>query len=146
MGDHSNSEKLKLRSVRYARCDIIFGFEKSYFDFWVQLFFCYLLGQISNLILKLLFRCVSPTCMTPIGKTDYLIVKTTGIVTYPDPRNSGQLVKKEGNVYLHFLDECLNNYFDSFKYENIVVPDDTRKSLKSSEITFLRSYGINIAT
>ena len=71
-------------------------------------------------------------------------MKTTGIVTYPDVKNGGPLVKKEGNVYLHFLEECLTNYFDSFKYANIVVPDDTRKSLKKQEIDFLKSLGVAV--
>ena len=69
-----------------------------------------------------------------------MIVKTHGVVEYTDKQ--GRLQKREGAVYLHFLEECLKGYFPNFKYDEMQVPNDTANSLQNDERQFLQSLGI----
>ena len=87
-------------------------------------------------------RCVADTCAMPIDKGECLIVKTHGVVSYTD--KNGKLQKREGAVYLHFLEECLKSYIADFKYSDLQVLEDTEKMLESDEKSFLRSLAIPV--
>ena len=41
-----------------------------------------------------------------------LIVRSHGIVSFTD--KDGHLQKREGPVHVHFLEDCLKNYFKDF--------------------------------
>ena len=60
-----------------------------------------------------------------------MLVKSTGIVSFRD--KNGAVQKREGPVYLHFLESCMQNYF---------IGADTMKLLKKEEIDFLKTLGI----
>ena len=71
-----------------------------------------------------------------------LIVRSHGIVSFTD--KDGHLQQREGPVHVHFLEDCLKNYFKDFEYGKIFVPEDVSKMLKNDEIQFLRSLGLNV--
>lgn len=87
------------------------------------------------------FRCVAPGCNKAITANDYLIVKTTGVVSFVQ---NGVPRKREGTVYLHFLEGCLKSYFENFDYRNIQVFDDTKTLLKKKELEFLKALNIQV--
>ena len=69
-----------------------------------------------------------------------MIVKSTGVVTFHD--KNGAVQKRERSVYLHFLEGCMQNYFEGFAYNKVTVGADTMKLLKKEEIDFLKTLGI----
>ena len=69
-----------------------------------------------------------------------MIVKSTGIVTFRD--KNGAVQKREGLVYLHFLEGCMQNYFEDFAYNKVTIGPDTMKLLKKKEIDFLKTLEI----
>ena len=69
-----------------------------------------------------------------------MIVKSTGVVTFRDKNEAVQ--KREGPVYLHFLEGCMQNYFEGFAYNKVTIGADTMKLLKKEEIDFLKTLGI----
>ena len=69
-----------------------------------------------------------------------MIVKSTGIVTFRD--KNGAVQKREGPVYLQFLEGCMQNYFEGFEYSKVTIGADTMKLLKKEEIDFLKTLGI----
>ena len=69
-----------------------------------------------------------------------MIVKSTGIVTFRD--KNGAVQKREGLVYLHFLEGCMQNCFEDFAYNKVTIGPDTMKLLKKKEIDFLKTLGI----
>ena len=85
-------------------------------------------------------RCASPSCSKRITSNDYMIVKSTGIVTFRD--KNGPVQKREGPVYLHVLEGCMQNYFEDFAYNKVTRGADTMKLLKKEEIDFLNTLGI----
>ena len=68
-------------------------------------------------------RCASPSCSKRITSNDYMIVKSTGIVTFRD--KNGPVQKREGPVYLHVLEGCMQNYFEDFAYNKVTIGADT---------------------
>lgn len=56
---------------------------------------------------KMVKKCASRDCFVEIKKDDYLIVQTTGVHEFTD--KNGTRHKKEGLVYLHFLESCLKS-------------------------------------
>ncbi|XP_057309058.1 uncharacterized protein LOC130648319 [Hydractinia symbiolongicarpus] len=91
---------------------------------------------------KMVTRCVSPSCTMRITPQDFLIIKSTGVVTFTDKYKKVQ--KREGPVYVHFLEECLKGYVENFKYENVTVSDDTKNNLTTAQCNFVLSLGIPI--
>ena len=69
-----------------------------------------------------------------------MIVKSTGVVTFPD--KNGAVQNREGPVYLHFLEDCIQNHFKGFAYNKVTIGADTMKVLKKEEIDFLKALGI----
>ena len=86
------------------------------------------------------FRCVSKECATPISAEDYLIVRTHGVVEFTD--RQGRFQRKEGPVYLHFLETCLKSYVEGFNYDKLIVQADTNRLLKEEEKEYLQTLGI----
>ena len=71
-----------------------------------------------------------------------MIVKSTGVVNFRD--KNGAVQKKERPVYLHFLEGCMQNYFEGFAYNKVAISADTMKLLRKEEIDFLKTLGYNI--
>ena len=69
-----------------------------------------------------------------------MIVKSTGVVNFRD--KNGAVQKTEGPVYLHFLECCMQNYFEGFAYNKVAIGADTMKLLKNEEIDFLKTLVI----
>ena len=69
-----------------------------------------------------------------------MLVKSTGIVSFRD--KNGAVQKREGPVYLHFLESCMQNYFIGFACNKVTIGADTMKLLKKEEIDFLKTLGI----
>ena len=69
-----------------------------------------------------------------------MIVKSTGIVTFRE--KNGAVQKREGPVYLHFLEGCMQNYFEGFAYNKVTIGANTMKLLQKEEIDFLKTLGI----
>ena len=69
-----------------------------------------------------------------------MIVKLTGKVTFQD--KNGALQKREEPVYLHFLEGCVQNYFEGFACNKVMIGADSMKLLKKEEIDFLKTLGI----
>ena len=69
-----------------------------------------------------------------------MIVKSTGIVTFRE--KNGAVQKREGPVYLHFLEGCMQNYFEDFAYNKVTIGANTMKLLQKEEIDFLKTLGI----
>ena len=42
------------------------------------------------------------------------------------------------------MKECLENYFDSFSYANIIIAEDTLKGIQYDEVCFLNSLGVTL--
>ena len=81
-------------------------------------------------------RCVSSSCSKRITSNSYIIVKSTGIVTFRD--KNGTVQKREGPVSLHFLEICMQNFFEDFAYNKVTVGADTMKILKKEDTDVLR--------
>lgn len=98
---------------------------------------------ISLIIIFIIFiQGVRLASVTPIDKNERVIVKSHGVISYTDKQ--GRLQKREGPVYLHFLEDCLKEYFTEFEYKNIEVPVGTNKLLEADEKVFLKSLGVVI--
>ena len=69
-----------------------------------------------------------------------MLVKSTGIVTFRE--KNGAVQKREGPVYLHFLEGCMQNYFEDFAYNKVTIGANTMKLLQKEEIDFLKTLGI----
>ena len=50
-------------------------------------------------------------------------MKSVGVRERTD--KSGKVVKYSGNVYLHFLTQCLKKYDQNFSFSSITVPTHT---------------------
>jgi len=77
-----------------------------------------------------------------ILSSEILIVRTTGKQKFKDKK--GKVQVRDGPLYFHFLESCLNNYFQSFEYKNISVPEDTKNGLTEQARNYLSSLGLNI--
>ena len=75
-----------------------------------------------------------------ITSSNYMIVKSTGVVTFRD--KNGAVQKRKGLVYLHFLEGCMQNYLEGFAYNKVTIGADTMKLLKKEDIDFLKTLGI----
>ena len=69
-----------------------------------------------------------------------MIVKSTGIVTFRDKKRAVQ--KREGPVYVHFLEGCMQNYFEGFAYNKVTIGANTMKLVQKEEIDFFKTLGI----
>ena len=69
-----------------------------------------------------------------------MIVKSAGVLTFRD--KNGAVQKREEPVYLHFLEGCMQNYFEGFAYSKVMRGADTMKLLKKEEIDFLKTLRI----
>ena len=65
-----------------------------------------------------------------------MIVKSTLVVRFRD--KNGTVQKGDESVYLHFLERCMQNYFDGFAYSKVTIGADTIKLLKKEEVAFLK--------
>ena len=65
----------------------------------------------------------------------YMIVDSTGLVTFCDENQMVQ--KRETQVYLHFLESCMQNYFEGcFASSSIMADADKIQLLKREKIKF----------
>lgn len=88
------------------------------------------------------YRCGSKECYKAITNDDYLIVQTEGVVEFTD--KAGTFRKRQGMIYLHFLESCLKSFQSDFNYMKIAVQEDTKKLLKKEEREYLETLGIKM--
>ena len=83
-------------------------------------------------------------CRTSFNHTDKVIVKSVGVRERTD--KSGKVVKYSGNVYLHFLTQCLKEYDQNFSFSSITVPKHTLAFLPAGGQEKLEAKGLIIET
>ena len=79
-------------------------------------------------------------CRTAFNQTDKVIVKSVGVRERTD--KSGKVVKYSGNVYFHFLTQCLKEYDQNFTFSSITVPTQTLKFLPEGGKAKLEARGL----
>lgn len=79
-------------------------------------------------------------CRTAFNHTDKVIVKSMGVRERTD--KSGKVVKYSGNVYFHFLTQCLKEYDQNFSFSSITVPAHTLAFLPEGTQAKLEAKGL----
>eukprot|EP00111_Clytia_hemisphaerica_P014489 TCONS_00042663-protein len=77
-------------------------------------------------------------------ETDRFVLKTRGMRERPPDKDKGGRKLYEGNVYLHFLTDCLKKWDKKFKYETVIVPNSTKEKTQDKWKPYLRKKGIKI--
>lgn len=75
-------------------------------------------------------------------ESDKFVIKTRGMRERPPDKGGKKLY--EGNVYLHFLTDCLKKWDKKFKYEAVIVPNSTKEKTQDKWKPYLRKRGIKI--
>ena len=92
-------------------------------------------------------------CGEVLSKTDVLLVKSFGDITYYD--KSGQYKTGKGNHYIHFHDECLKNYdtvqtgrfygaSEQFAYNKLLLSPASKAQMPAHEVEYLKNMGVQI--
>ena len=69
-----------------------------------------------------------------------VVAESAGVVGF---NNKNRIVqRREEPVYLHFLESCMQNYFEGFAYDKDTIDADAIKLLKKEEINFLKTLEI----
>ena len=66
-------------------------------------------------------------CRLAFNATDILLVKTVGVREITDKKGSKK--KLSGNIYLHYLTNCLRNYNLNFNFKMVSVPKRSQEKL-----------------
>ena len=82
-------------------------------------------------------------CRISFQSFDIAEIKTVGLRERYD-KKTGEIVKQQANVYLHFLTECLKQYDQKFKFSSVMVSNRTQEHLPSASLDLLKSKGCNI--
>lgn len=80
-------------------------------------------------------------CLTPFSNADQVVIRTTGAREYTC-KKSGKVKSQTGNVYLHYIKQCLVEYDRKFSFPAIVVLHETMERLPESAIGKLRKFGL----
>ena len=64
--------------------------------------------------------------------SDVIVVKTTAMREFTDP--TGKQRRHSGNVYLHYLTNCLKGHDQKFQFSAIIVPDKTKVHLTDDQV------------
>jgi len=75
----------------------------------------------SKLCPKSVQRCEQ--CRTVFNQTDKVVIKSVGVRERTD--KSGKVNKYSGNVYFHYLTQCLKEFDQNFAFSSITVPSRT---------------------
>ena len=70
-----------------------------------------------------------------------MIIQTTGDASYYD-KNSNKTLRKTGNVYIHFKQECLSAYDGNFGFPMVRCSADVKSLMNDALITSLTTYGV----
>ena len=82
-------------------------------------------------------------CKREFTTQDKLVIKSYG--DRGDYTNkSGEIVPSEGNLYLHFLTNCLQQWDKNFEFGKVVVPKSTREKIPEEWKPSLKNTGIKI--
>lgn len=92
----------------------------------------------SKLCPKSVQRCEQ--CRTAFHQMDKVRVKSVGVRECTD--KSGKVVKYSGNVYFHYLSQCLREYYQKFSFSAITVPARTLKFLPEGGQARLEAKGL----
>ena len=81
-------------------------------------------------------------CRTAFNLTDKVIVKSVGIRERTE--KTGKVVKYSGNVYFHYLKQCLKEYDQNVSFSAITVPARTLPFLPEGGQAVLEAKGLII--
>ena len=76
-------------------------------------------------------------CMGPFTNADVVIVKTFGVREFTD-KKTGKQTRQSGNVYPHYLRQCLMKYDPKFIFPAIGVVKETLNRLPGEAVGKLR--------
>ena len=79
-------------------------------------------------------------CKILFNHLDVVIVRTTGIREYTDTK--GKQCKKSGNIYIHYMQKCIEEYDSFFSFKKIVVLKETLKHLPADALAKFRKQGL----
>lgn len=85
-------------------------------------------------------RCES--CKRNFATSDYIVIKTTGAREYMN--KNGKLMKQVGNVYLHYLTNCLKEHDQKFEFHHISVSKQTQSHLSKDNLRSLKDRGCTL--
>ena len=92
----------------------------------------------AKLCLKSVRRCEH--CRLAFNATDILLVKTVGVREITDKKGSKK--KLSGNIYLHYLTNCLRNYNLNFNFKMVSVPKRSQEKLPEGGPEQIRKKGM----
>ena len=78
-------------------------------------------------------------CKISFTSADIIAIKTTAVREFTDAQ--GRRRKNNGNVYLHFLNNCLKGHDQKFDYSAVIVPEKTKIVLSDIQISKLVEVG-----
>ena len=81
-------------------------------------------------------------CRVAFNQSDKVVIKSVGARERTD--KSGKVVKYTGNVYLHYLTNCLKEYDQNFSFHAITVPSRTLKHLPRGSRETLTAKGLQV--
>lgn len=81
-------------------------------------------------------------CRVAFNTSDKVIIKSVGVRERTD--KSGKIVKYTGNVYLHYLTNCLKEYDQNFSFNAISVPPRTINFLPRGSRETLTAKGLQV--
>ena len=79
-------------------------------------------------------------CKIAFTAVDVIAVKTTAVREFTN-KHTGKKQKQTGNVYLHYLKNCLKGHNQKFEFSAIMVPGQTKKHLSDAQVAKLLSAG-----
>lgn len=82
-------------------------------------------------------------CRHPFSNADVVFVRSTGIREYTC-KKTGQQKKQSGNIYFHFLDDCLKKYCNRFSFSAVLVLKETMKRLPQGSLEKFKKLGLQI--
>lgn len=81
-------------------------------------------------------------CRVAFNTSDKVIIKSVGVLERTD--KSGKIVKYTGNIYLHYLTNCLKEYDQNFAFNAINVPSRTMNFLPKGSRETLIAKGLRV--
>ena len=81
-------------------------------------------------------------CRVAFNASYKVVVKSNGIRERTD--KSGKIVRYTGNVYLHYLTNCLKEYDQNFSFHAITVPSSKLKHLPKGSRDKLVAKGLQV--
>ena len=79
-------------------------------------------------------------CKIAFTTVDVIAVKTTAVREFTN-KHTGKKQNQTGNIYLHYLKNCLKGHNQKFEFNAIMVPGQTKKHLSDAQVAKLRGAG-----